>query len=581
MATVNTGALGAEQGLTIRGNTGDALGNSVAGLGDTDGDNIEDLAIGGSKTYIVRNQDAPANIDLSSTDLAYQAVPNFIDGTAKAVVAAGGDLNADGMADMVAGYPTANGAVYALLSQEGRDVRTQPVLMDTMPGEQGTRITGAGSEQLGRDLAVLGTSDSTDPAIVVGAPAAGGPTSTGATYVVRSTSLRGGPPQPATAAQAGTPPAVRNGCYTGRNIAYLWTDPVALKQWPEKCRRTAANNREQTKRSPKNGFRNGSRTYGNERPIGGNVRRVFRPNHRLNNGQRTPLYDSRGDLMGYLQQSNSIQFRLFDRNVQELETSPTDPTVKGNSCNEKLFLEFEGTPCMDSALGRTKPGDFAIMAVRGSGITSPISGLRALVRRSDLPGGRGGKDFKATKAFPSGTNDQVLDSGWLPCTRPAGYKNLQAPAVSTFTKQGFTQTDTYQGGRAADKCSGNPGLVEKEFDPACGTSYINYEFPRLSLPAFGESVIGSGTSTGSGSGGITRAVLRIPAGGLGVRVRDQIGYVDRNLPCSKAGKAKWKLATVQGMYLWLAYRDDLLPAAERDDYVRGKTANPPSPRCAQ
>lgn len=34
------------------------------------------------------------------------------------------------------------------------------------------------------------------------------------------------------------------------------------------------------------------------------------------------------------------------------------------------------------------------------------------------------------------------------------------------------------------------------------------------------------------------------------------------------------------MYLWLAYRDDLLPEAERDNYVRSQTADPPSPKCA-
>lgn len=416
-STVNVGALGAEQGLTIRGNTGDALGNSIAGLGDTDGDNIEDLALGGSKTYVVRNQDAPTDIDLSATDLAYQAVPSAADAAAKAVVTPGGDLNADGMADMVAGYPNANGAIYALLSQEGRDVRTQPVLMDTMPGEQGSRIAGSASEQLGRDLAVLSTSDSTDPTIIAGAPAAGGLTSTGGAYMVRSTTLRGGTPEPASAgaAQAGTPPTVRNGCYTGRTIAYLWTDPVTLNQWPSRCRRTLANNVEQTKTAPKNGFRNGSRGYGNRQPIGGNIRRPLRPGKRLNNRQRTPLYDSKADLMGYLQHLASGQFRLFDTNETLISANPRD---------QRLELEFEGTPCMDRSLGRTKPGDFALMSVRGSGVGSPISGLRTLVRRSDLPGGRDGRDFVANRDFPSAPNDQVLDSGWVPCTRPAGYKNL-------------------------------------------------------------------------------------------------------------------------------------------------------------
>lgn len=582
--TVNTAALSAEQGLTIRGSTGDALGNSIAGLGDTDGDNIEDLAIGGSKTYVVRNQDAPADIDLSATDLAYQAVPNVIDSAAKAIVAPGGDLNADGMADLVTGFPTANGATYALLSQEGRDVRTQPVFMDTMPGEQGSQINGGAGEQLGRDLAVLSTSDNTDPAIVIGAPAAGGPTSTGATYTVRSTALRGGPSQLAAAAQAGSPPPVRNGCYTGRNIAYLWTDPVVLNQSPNRCRRTAANNVEQTKKAPKNGFRNGSRGYGNRQPTGGNVRRPLRPGKRLNNRQRTPLYDSKGDLMGYLQQlANGIQFRLFDANEQEIDTNP-DPTLKGNSRDQRLQLEFEGTPCMDSSLPRTKPGEFALMSVRGPGVNSPISGLRALVRRSDLPGGPKGRDFLANKDFPSAPNDQVLDSGWVPCTRPAGFKNLKSPAVTPFTKQNFAASDTYQGGQAAGKCRQNVAVFPQgEFTPGCGTSYINYEFPRLSLPGMTPSVVGSGTSTGIGGGGITRAVLRTPTTGspLGVRVRDEIGYVDRNVPCTKAAKAKWKLVSVQGMYLWLAYNDDALPPAERDAYVRGKTANPPSPKCAQ
>jgi hypothetical protein len=220
-----------------------------------------------------------------------------------------------------------------------------------------------------------------------------------------------------------------------------------------------------------------------------------------------------------------------------------------------------------------------ILAVRGTGFKSPILGLRALVRRSDLPGGRDGRDFLADEKFPSASNDKVIDSGWLPCTRPAGYKNLRTPATTLFVKQGFTQGDTYQGGSGLTSCSG----AAHEFDPACGTSYINYEFPRLSLPGFPVSVIGSATSTGVGGGGVTRTVLSVPAlpSGLSVRIRDEIGYVDRNVPCSKEAKAKWKLVSVQGMYLWLAYLDDRLPEVERDSYVRGKTATPASPKCAQ
>lgn len=172
---------------------GDSAGHSVAGPGDTDGDGLADVLIGApfddtrgtdaGAAYLVLGDRAAGEVDLGDADGIFLGEDAF--NTAGWAVGAGGDVDGDGLADLVVGADwnsTAGrnaGAAYLVL---GRAAPGQAVLSDAdarFAGEQPDDRAG-GSVGIAGDLDGDGHAD-----VLIGATGVDtAVTNAGAAYVV-------------------------------------------------------------------------------------------------------------------------------------------------------------------------------------------------------------------------------------------------------------------------------------------------------------------------------------------------------------------------------------------------------------
>jgi hypothetical protein len=532
---VDVGSLGT-QGFPVYGATGDKLGSSVAPGGDMAGDGEVATLFGGHGVGVALGHETTDPVDLAAPDpsLGYRITPLTGIAYDAAAVASAGDLNGDFTPDVLVGFPSANssgGEADPILSQDGLDILAAAANLLNLPGQLGSQILGdASGNQAGAAVSGVEVGGDGQPAMLVGAPAAR--SAGGSTYVVPSGSLTAN-----SSRSSGGSALDSHHCYPKAIPAYPYNDPE--KDFPL-CRKTLRGNTERTRTAPKKGYR-GHATHTHTPPVGGNIRKKIPTDKPLNAYAPVALRDSRGTHLGYLQQVKDAsargRFRLLDT-AQALITEGTSQSV-----------QVEGTPCVMSGATNVASDTHVLISMQGPG-SSAITGLRALILRTALPS-------YPLDSNPGSTNNQVIDAGWSDCNRPSSYKHLTAVAV-TYNKPAFTQdfanpasnaNELYQGRAAATssaKCS-------SALSPTCGTNYTNYVFPRLTL-SFPSLATASGSTTAVTKGGVTRAVVKDASPGVTATRRDQIGYVDHNLPCSHVAVAQWQFLSVDGLYAWYPVR---------------------------
>jgi hypothetical protein len=196
-ASLSLASLNGSNGFKIPGLTaGDSSGAAVAGVGDIDNDGYDDIAVGApgfssfkGRVYVVRggsNIGSSGSFPLSSLNgsngfIITGEVAGDRFGTS---LKAAGDINADGIKDMIIGAPGANsspGATYLILGKMG--LGSTGSISIPLTNTTGVKLTGSTSELSG--ASVGGDVDLNNDGIkdmLIGAP--GASSSAGAAYVV-------------------------------------------------------------------------------------------------------------------------------------------------------------------------------------------------------------------------------------------------------------------------------------------------------------------------------------------------------------------------------------------------------------
>ena len=198
-----TGAGGALPGVILAGGTGSAGGTSISFIGDINGDGRDDVIFGAPKSAVGGNVAAGSSYVVfgSNTFAGASILPGDLDGgngfridgliapfgEAGTSVAAAGDINGDGVNDMIIGAPNAlNGEAYVVFGKTSGYAST--LSLSSLAATDGFSITGlANSDFLGGSVASAGdvNGDGFDD-IIIGARESTAPdlVSYGESYVI-------------------------------------------------------------------------------------------------------------------------------------------------------------------------------------------------------------------------------------------------------------------------------------------------------------------------------------------------------------------------------------------------------------
>lgn len=200
-------------GYQILGKTADKIGATVTALGDLDGDNIDDVAIGGRGAFIVTGHDNTDDaIDLADPDMPGWRVEPPAGAGNDAIVTGAADLNDDQLTDLVVSYPSL-GRAWSVYTQETLlNTLPQASAIDGSPGQRSTRYTAnQTADGTGAAVDTIETLDDGRSGIIIGAPKSSPQSraSAGSAFVVAGRQSAAAPPPPAgryTTLPDGTPP---------------------------------------------------------------------------------------------------------------------------------------------------------------------------------------------------------------------------------------------------------------------------------------------------------------------------------------------------------------------------------------
>lgn len=159
---------------------GDRAGAALAGLGDVNGDGVPDMLVGspgGDRADIVFGKAATTKVNLAALGAqGYSIIPETAGELTDLAVAGGGDLNGDGIGDIVIGASHDGeggfdaGAVYVVWGGAGGTVDLSLVAT----GIGGAKIVGTAGSLTGASVAVAGDMNGDGRAdLVIGSPGAG------------------------------------------------------------------------------------------------------------------------------------------------------------------------------------------------------------------------------------------------------------------------------------------------------------------------------------------------------------------------------------------------------------------------
>ena len=203
--TIDLGALTASQGFKIQGEAaGDNAGYSVSSAGDVNGDGIDDLIVGapynsedGTYTgaaYVIYGTDGNRTgileLDSLTDSYGFKILGEAADGEAGISVSSAGDVNGDGIDDLIVGVPdnTYTGAAYVIYGTDGN--RTGTLELDSLTVTDGFKILGEAIDgDAGFSVSSAGDVNGDDiDDLIVGAPDdSEGGYYAGAAYVIYGT----------------------------------------------------------------------------------------------------------------------------------------------------------------------------------------------------------------------------------------------------------------------------------------------------------------------------------------------------------------------------------------------------------
>ena len=188
-------SLNGANGFILPGVSGSHSGHSVSGAGDINGDGVDDLIIGAYQansnagaSYVVFGKPglgSTGSLTLSSLNGGNGFVlPGVASSDSGYSVSGAGDVNGDGVADLIIGAPTTNssGASYVVFGKAGLG-STGSLTLSSLNGTNGFVLPGVSGSQSG--YSVSGTGDINGDGVadlIIGAPTTN--SNAGASYVV-------------------------------------------------------------------------------------------------------------------------------------------------------------------------------------------------------------------------------------------------------------------------------------------------------------------------------------------------------------------------------------------------------------
>ena len=131
------------------------IGNTVSSAGDVNGDGLGDLVMSGENAYVVYGNSTGRTVTIDVNGVIAASNGFRIAGLSNYAVSSAGDVNGDGLADVLVGKNSTNGAAYVVYGNASGTTVTVDA-NGNIPTSSGFKITGETSGSMGKVLSAAG-----------------------------------------------------------------------------------------------------------------------------------------------------------------------------------------------------------------------------------------------------------------------------------------------------------------------------------------------------------------------------------------------------------------------------------------